>query len=53
MTRQTQNGNLLSETTTLENRVSGNNYKRVIDGNGQTTYYKEVNGNFVELFPKK
>lgn len=51
--RTTRDGKLLNETTELQNRVSGNHYKRVIDGNGNATYYKNVNGDFVELFPKK
>lgn len=51
--RTTRDGKLLNETTELQNQVSGNHYKRIIDGNGNATYYKNVNGDFIELFPKK
>lgn len=51
--RTTSNGKLLNETTELQNKVSGNHYKRIIDESGKATYYKNVDGNFVELFPKK
>ena len=49
----TREGELLSETTELLDRVTGNHYKRVIDASGKATYYKNVDGDFIELFPKK
>lgn len=51
--RFTKNGILTETNTEYQNFLSGNNYRKVEYPNGKKIFYKKIDGDYVELFPKK
>lgn len=51
--RSSTDGKNFTETTDIQNFVSGNSYRRIKSSTGETQYFKNIDGDFVELFPKK
>lgn len=52
MKRSSNDGKNFTETTDYKNFISGNSYRRVKSSSGETKYYKNIDNDYVELFPK-